>query len=192
MGIIFIIILKYIEENKYMAFCSNCGERIEEGANFCNKCGKPVNENNSSRKVTYEGEIHKCPNCGEILNSFVSNCPTCGYELRSVNTSNTVKQFVLKLEQIEANRDNIDVDLRRKDPNALTKTDEQKVNLIRSFSIPNTKEDILEFLILASSNINTKSWLDNDRSTAAQEAESNAWIAKFEQAYQKADYLFGK
>lgn len=97
-----------------MAFCSNCGERIEEGANFCNKCGKPVNENNSSRKVTYEGEIHKCPNCGEILNSFVSNCPTCGYELRSVNTSNTVKQFVLKLEQIEANRDNIDVDLRRK------------------------------------------------------------------------------
>ena len=149
-----------------MAFCSNCGERIEEGANFCNKCGKPVNENYSSRKVTYEGEIHKCPNCGEILNSFVSNCPTCGYELRSVNTSNTVKQFVLKLEQIEANRDNIDVDLRRKDPNALTKTDEQKVNLIRSFSIPNTKEDILEFLILASSNINTKSWLDNDRSNS--------------------------
>ena len=80
-----------MEENKYMAFCSNCGERIEEGANFCNKCGKPVNENYSSRKVTYEGEIHKCPNCGEILNSFVSNCPTCGYELRSVNTSNTVK-----------------------------------------------------------------------------------------------------
>ena len=50
-----------------MAFCSNCGERIEEGANFCNKCGKPVNENNSSRKVTYEGEIHKCPNCGGPL-----------------------------------------------------------------------------------------------------------------------------
>jgi hypothetical protein len=26
-----------------MAFCSNCGAKIEEGVEFCSSCGKPIN-----------------------------------------------------------------------------------------------------------------------------------------------------
>ena len=40
------------------------------------------------------------------------------------------------------------------DQNEVNETDQKKINLIRSYVIPNTKEDLFEFLVLASSNIN--------------------------------------
>ena len=64
--------------------------------------------------------------------------------------------------------------------------------MIRSFAIPNTKEDLYEFLILSVSNIDVDSY-ENDnqlRRNDARLAVSDAWKAKFEQAYQKAKLLF--
>ena len=62
-----------------MAFCTNCGEQIKEGAKFCASCGAPTdfkeNNDNIKRKSVYEGEIHKCPQCGEALESFVTILP---------------------------------------------------------------------------------------------------------------------
>ena len=66
-----------------MAFCSNCGKQLVDGAKFCSGCGATVVqttvEENAKRKVVYEGELHKCPSCGEVLGAFVSVCPVCGY-----------------------------------------------------------------------------------------------------------------
>lgn len=59
------------------------------------------------------------------------------------------------------------------------KSPEQKDDLIRNFYIPNTKEDICEFFILAVSNIK------------AEDDCADAWLAKLEQAYQKARLAFG-
>ena len=74
---------------------------------------------------------------------------------------------------------------------SLTKTDEQKISLIRSFAIPNTKEDLYEFLILSVSNIDVDSYEnDNQLRNDARKAVSDAWKAKFEQAYQKAKLIF--
>ena len=147
-----------------MAFCTNCGEQIKDGAKFCANCGTPadVNEqtNNTKRKTMYEGEIHKCPQCGEVLDSFTTYCPSCGYEVRGSSTTNAVKEFVAKLDTVT--------------------TEYQKENIIRSFPIPNTKEDIFEFMILASSNIDER----------PNKNVFNAWIAKFEQCYQKAKLSF--
>lgn len=180
-----------------MAFCTNCGEQLKDGAKFCNECGASVDGSGNQRKITYEGEIHKCPNCGEILNSFLINCPSCGYELRGTKSSNSVHEFAMKLEQIEANRETIKaksiIGKMYGNDGQLSKTDEQKIGLIRSFSIPNNKEDISEFMILAASNIDMKLYgLGNQGVlTASQRAVSDAWMAKFEQAYQKAKLSFG-
>lgn len=147
-----------------MAFCSNCGQEIDEKSKFCSNCGAPINaganEKQEQRKTVYEGEIHKCPNCGEVLNSFTLTCPSCGYEIRGNKSSNSVHEFAMRLSQ--------------------SNDEKQKIMLIRSFPIPNSKEDILEFVILASANIESK--IDNEL--------SDAWQAKFEQAYQKANMLF--
>ena len=143
-----------------MKFCPNCGTELADSMKFCPECGTPIlNAENPNRNL-FDGDIHKCPNCGEILGAFVSVCPSCGYELRNAKTANSIKSFSIKIGQSE--------------------TVEQKVTLIRNYPVPNTKEDILEFMILASSSISG----ENDENLF------NAWLAKFEQCYQKANLTF--
>ena len=145
-----------------MPFCSNCGQQINDGAKFCPSCGTAVSneKTNNQRKAVFEGNIHKCPNCGEVLNSFTSNCPSCGHEIRGASNSAAVQEFAVKLASAESRQ--------------------EKIAIIRNFPIPNTKEDILEFMILASTNIGDN--LEKDISAA--------WQSKTEQAYQKAQIIF--
>lgn len=145
-----------------MPFCSNCGQQINDGAKFCPSCGTAVSNEkpNNQRKTVFEGNIHKCPNCGEVLTSFTSNCPSCGYEIRGASNSAAVQEFAVKLASAESRQ--------------------EKIAIIRNFPIPNTKEDILEFMILASTNI-----VDN-----LEKDISAAWQSKTEQAYQKAQIIF--
>lgn len=185
-----------------VAFCINCGQELIDGAKFCANCGAKVNGDNSSirRKTVYEGNLHKCPNCGEVLNSFVTNCPVCGYEIRDAQGVSSVKQLAMKLEQLETKRPP------RKRTNIFSQAlgagaqlqsiDEQKIDLIKNFAIPNTKEDVLEFIVLAAANIDLKVYgLDSGRYQMLDPARrelSDAWLAKLEQADQKAEIMFGQ
>lgn len=54
----------------------------------------------------------------------------------------------------------------------------EKANLIINCSVPNTKEDIMEFMLLASSNIDVKHGIDD--------VVTKAWITKLDQVYEKA------
>ena len=178
--------------------CFNCNKEIDSDSKFCPNCGTPLkdNINESKRDIVYEGTIYKCPNCGEILNSFAANCLACGYELRNVKKISAVSELANKLEEIEKKRDP-DTELKLMRMRGLYGTaavglspiDEQKISLIQNFSIPNTKEDLYEFLILSKSNINSNAYsaLPFDQ---VKKALSNAWKSKFEQAYLKAKILF--
>lgn len=145
-----------------MGFCINCGHALAKGARFCSSCGVAIEEphtESEQRKSVYDGELHKCPNCAEMLNSFMSSCPSCGYELRGSMSKSRVDELANKLE--------------------LAENAEQKISIIRNFYIPNTKEDIYEFVILATSNMNSYNY------------DYVAWDTKLEQAYQKATLSFG-
>ena len=144
-----------------MAFCINCGHELSAGAKFCSKCGQAVHLKSESqqRETVYDGKLHKCPCCGNLMESFEIKCNACGYELRSAKATVSVKEFEHKLEN--------------------TKSIVDRVALIKTFAIPNAKEDIYDFFILAISNIE------------AGGDESDAWLAKLEQTYQKARLLFG-
>lgn len=183
-------------------FCMNCGQALAEGARFCANCGTAVNNNSSTqRKTVYDGEIHKCPNCGEILSSFITNCSTCGYEIRNAQAVSSVRMLEKKLEQLEEKKapEGIgNVLLKAIAGGQINYIDEQKAALIKNFSIPNTKEDVREFVILASSNIDVKLYGMEYHSNqlqgmvmSSQKAVSDAWLSKYEQAYQKAQLLFG-
>lgn len=179
-----------------MGFCINCGQTLAEEAHFCSNCGVALGETNteaSSRKTVYDGELYKCPNCAERLDSFMTVCSTCGYELRGAKGASVVKEFAEKLEQIESVR----IEANKFNSvmegvfGKFNKTDEQKINLIRNFSIPNTKEDIVEFVILAASNIDLRLYgFSGGDPNSSQRAISDAWLAKFEQAYDKARFSF--
>lgn len=190
-------------------FCPYCGTKLDEGDRFCKNCGESIvdnqpsyqksrhsnsysySENSSERQTVYDGNIHKCPNCGQILKSFELICPACGYELRGTKASSAVREFALKLEAIESKRD-------YEKPygffasagaqQRVSKTDEQKISLIKSFSVPNSKEDMLEFMILATSNMNMLVY-DSFASTSLSKGEREinaAWFAKVQQVYEKA------
>lgn len=143
-----------------MPFCVNCGKEIKEGAKFCTNCGKPVVQlkkpEGSEQKPYYGGEIRKCPNCGERIDAFVVNCPSCGYELRGTFAANSLQKLYSDLSKASST--------------------EQKALVIRNFPIPNAKEDIVEFMLSASTNIVGE----------ADKEIFEAWVAKFEQAYHKA------
>ena len=119
---------------------------------------KKVNDSQPARKVGYEGEIRKCPNCGDIVDPYETVCEACGFEIRGRKTTSVVHELSLKLER--------------------TDDAEKKDELIRTFYIPNTKEDIHEFFILAMSNIKVGG------------INTNAWMVKLEQAFQKAELSF--
>lgn len=173
-------------------YCKKCGNEIEDNSNFCSKCGTSVNLKNNERNIIYDGEVHKCPNCGEVLKAFDVKCSSCGFEIRDRSSSSSLREFYLKLEQIEAGREKKKIKsifVQTLIGDNLSKTDEQKISLIRSFIIPNTKEDLYEFLILSKSNIEIDLY-ENTQLKTARLAVSDAWKAKFEQAYQKARLLF--
>lgn len=175
-----------------MKYCINCGQKLADDAKFCANCGKavgaPKNETTEQRKTVYEGEIHKCPHCGEILHAFVPVCPSCGHELRDTKSASSIREFSAKLEQIESSRSKTKF---KWNPNRIEKADEQKITLIRSFPIPNAKEDLFEFIVLAASNIVIERYDNPDAVSESRKSVSDAWAAKLEQAYEKAKLNFG-
>lgn len=146
-------------DKKIVKFCSYCGGQLDRGAKFCKHCGTEVLSQSKSKKkedkdVFYDGKVAKCPQCGEVIDAFDSNCPSCGYEIRGRQRISVVHKLALKIEKLN--------------------DEEKKDELIRNFYIPNTKEDIYEFFILATSYIKTGGM------------NTNSWMIKLEQAYQKA------
>lgn len=183
-----------------MAYCINCGQELAEGAKFCANCGIAVEVNSSTnqRKTVYDGEIHKCPNCGNILGAYDSVCEVCGYERRGAKAVGSVRELQVKLENLYAKRPQRKVHTiftQALRGGQISGVDDEIVGLIRNFSIPNNNEDIMEFIILASSNIDMKVYgINSQRYQAinpAQREISDAWLAKYEQAYQKARLMFG-
>jgi len=188
-------------------FCKNCGKPLEQGCATGGGYTVPQpgetfsHKQHTERKTVYEGQLHKCPNCGELLDSFRSHCPACNYEIRDARSSSAVRELAQKLERIEAER-MAPIEEKKslmkmvfgkdfKEENEVEEAQErfdehkrqQKANLIINFSVPNTREDILEFMILASSNIDVKKGIDDD--------VTKAWISKLEQVYEKAKLLLG-
>ena len=179
-----------------MAFCSECGKELTDGAKFCANCGAAVgaSETETKRKEMYDGQIHKCVYCGAELPSFATECPICGKELRGLQTDNSVKELAKKLEELENKRTETtgwaSFIQKHIDKEGLDNIDKQKMDLIKNFPIPNTKEAIQEFLILASSNMKVE-LVGSKSEQAAQQALAVAWRAKYEQAYKKAQILSG-
>ncbi len=184
-----------------MPFCEKCGQQISAESKFCTNCGTRIKIPASSivveRKQAYEGEVHKCPNCGEIVVSFKHVCSTCGFEFRNSSASNSVHEFAKEIAKIESTRKSppppvkglISLFHRSSDSKPTDDvTDKNIASTIQNFPIPNTKEDILEFMILASSNIDIDA-LDKDSKNYS--VVSEAWISKFEQTYKKAKIVFG-
>lgn len=181
-----------------MSYCSHCGKELLPNARFCQACGnKVVTEEGdlTKRQQEFAGKLIKCPNCGELMDSFELNCPICGYEIRGAKPSMTIKQFVAKLEEIDAEEANYKYTWFERTMSGIymKKTENQKISLIKNYVIPTTKEDMLEFMLLATASID----YDNYNPTMLHPKskgsfESNlAWLSRIDQIYLKAKLIRG-
>lgn len=180
-----------------MAFCKECGQKLKDGAKFCGSCGERVreltNETNTERKVFFDGEIRKCINCGSTMKAFALYCDSCGYEFRGVTALSSLKKFREKLEEIDRKCISIKSSsytysykyIQRTNDEDCGKLLKEKISLISTFPIPNAKEDILEFMILAASNFDAKYYMSH----LLEEDLSDAWLAKIKQCFFKANLI---
>lgn len=82
----------------------------------------------------------KCPHCGAEIPAFSDRCPACGAELQNIKATSSVKELFDKINQIEKSGED----------RAIVKN--KKITLISTFPVPNTREDLLEFLTQAAPN----------------------------------------
>ena len=211
-------------------FCPNCGTKLPDVAKFCQNCGFPVNRaaptppptppimkqappvtppevsatpsasaKNTQRQQEYVGTILKCSICGAVISETTVVCPDCSNRITGRAAVSSVQAFKDQIMTIEGNRKKSTMGMFNAYA-AADPADKQKQSLIRNFLIPNTVDDILEFIMLAIANIDIsvskKNWVNSSTSSLeiyAMEmprAISNAWVAKMKQAYQKAEIMF--
>ncbi len=107
------------------------------------------------------GDVKKCPSCGAIILSFSIKCSDCGHEYSNIENANSIKEFFRDYQKID---DSVK-EIKSKEGSAaevmetfgLTNNDykrklvifTKKKEFIMHFPIPNSKEDLLEFLSMA-------------------------------------------
>lgn len=140
-----------------MPFCSNCGNELSSDAKFCANCGIAVRggSDGSQRIQKFSGEIKKCPSCGSVLPSGVLKCSECGYEIRDAQASNAAIDFFNKINNAQS--------------------EQQKIEIIKKYPIPNTREDIKEFLNRAKAEVES----DYNADDYMQNQLHEAWIVCF-------------
>ena len=117
------------------------------------------------------GVIKKCPNCGAQIEAFQVRCPVCGFAIsgESRGGSASLKTF-------------LDMYSRESDG-------ERKTETVRTFPIPNTIEDIIEFSLFAFQQI--KSITSGNAVPAPWELNlCAAWYAKLDEARLRASLSF--
>ena len=124
----------------------------------------------SAPKSNKWGDIKKCPACGAMIESFTTKCKECGYEFKNVEENPTIHKLFTLLNEVQENVLNrIAKDMDRQSSTSILddfnifkqntqqlarlrrdeEIDKKKKYIIQNFPIPNTKDDILEFLALA-------------------------------------------
>ena len=197
-------------------FCVNCGTKLDPGAKLCPGCGTAVGTttpaaavppiptmtpaNHETRQQEFAGTVLKCPNCGAVISQTTAVCPECGHHITGQAAVSSVQAFSDKLMLLESRRKG--AGLGQLFGVSADPVDTQKLSLIRSFPIPNTIDDIQEFMLLAIANIDvglSKNTLNNRYQSKMKSGEtsltmprtiSDAWVAKMKQAYQKAAASF--
>jgi hypothetical protein len=145
-----------------------------------------------SAKSNKEGDLKKCPACGAHVHSFVSKCGDCGHEFRNIEAVSSIKALHLELQKGEEDERNKPRSWAEKMDGELAVAKavaNRQKSIIASFPVPNTKEDLLEFLSIANSEASKK--LGFFIAQVHPEAVlKNAWKAKCEQLIIKSRLTF--
>lgn len=128
------------------------------------------------------GTLKKCPNCGEIVKPGTAVCSSCGLEFSGIGAVNSVERFSEKIAEIEKQYPLVE----KEDRDGINPRASAITSVIANFPIPNSKEDLLEFIVFTESK-----FLHLNNSTESEVAILRAYKAKYIESVEKAKIYFG-
>jgi hypothetical protein len=145
------------------------------------------------------GDVKKCPACGAIVQSFQTHCTDCANEFSNVEANVSIGKLFEMINACENERKEEDISIVSAVGSIFAKAYgigggdkilEKKKSIISGFPVPNTKNDILEFLSTAIPNAKQKG---NFLTRQQPENKSHndlapTWFSKCEQIVMKAKF----
>lgn len=119
------------------------------------------------------GVVNKCPNCGAVVASLSTSCEECGYVFRDIQANSSVQRLSQLIYEASSNLSHV-ADYQRL---------ERINNIIRTFPVPSTKEDLVEFILFTRS----KAYA---RSLHEVSSHTGAYKAKYRECLEKARFYF--
>lgn len=159
------------------------------------KANQPKTETAAPKSNKF-GDVKKCPSCGAIVQSYQGACPECGYAFEGLTANSSAQKLAEKIDEImkEASetsdkamassnskglfgmgKDVMSGTMRVQQAEESAQKRIQEV--IKNFPIPNTKSDLMEFIITMKL-----------KSQSGQNA--SAYFAKYAECIEKAKFLF--
>ena len=168
-------------------------QKLQNAENVAAAAAAPA----SAPKSNKFGDIKKCPACGSIIQSFTAICADCGHTFSNVNAVSSVTKLYEQLQQAEAEERNRKVESAgwidkfqassaSNDHQMEERVKKRKASVVSGFPVPNTKEDILEFLSMAVPEAGKKPNFLMMQTAAG--ALYKAWHSKAEQVVMKARF----
>ena len=145
------------------------------------------------------GDVKKCPACGAIVQSFQTHCADCANEFNNVEANVSIGKLFEMINACENERKEEEISIVSAVGSIFAKAYgigggdkilEKKKSIISGFPVPNTKNDILEFLSTAIPNAKQKG---NFLTRQQPENKSHndlapTWFSKCEQIVMKAKF----
>ena len=114
----------------------------------------------AQKKSAKVGNTPTCPTCGATVKSFTSNCKECGHEFRNVGVNTSIDDLFKALKTVK-------------------KSKKKRAEIIRNFTIPTAKEDLIEFATKSIGKYNPQE-IDDDTLNSAWEGIATEALLKLE------------
>jgi hypothetical protein len=142
------------------------------------------------------GDVKKCPACNAILQAFQTKCTDCGHEFSNIGANVSIGKLFEMLNACENERIDTGTSIGSAIGGLFAKIGagdrimEKKKSIISGFPIPNTKDDILEFLSTAVPNAKTRGnfFTKDEPENKSHNDMTTTWKSKCEQIIMKAKF----
>lgn len=129
------------------------------------------------------GTIRKCPNCGAKIKGGDIRCRECLYEFVDVQAVRSVREFAHMINGIEAANPRMEDE----DEDSISSRASAMTTAINNFPIPNSREDLLEFIVFFETR-----YKNHSISTKGDVAIMKAYKSKYIESVEKAKIYFGQ
>lgn len=98
------------------------------------------------------GNVKKCPSCGAQIIGGTAKCPECGFNFSGIQVNSSAQRLANELQKLVEKEKKSDgsidgyANMVGSAYDTMMGKQDPKVALIENFPIPNTREDLLEFL----------------------------------------------